>query len=391
MSWSEVRRVGVLACALVALVTAPAVMAGAAGTSAVAAVPTTTPEATQAYPAPGLAEASGLTASVLHDGVVWVVEDSGEPIVRAYDPSGTQVGSVRFEASDVFAGDNRDTESLAMGPGPTLWSADIGDNNLVRETVLVHTTAEPAELGDQVVTATSYRFRFPDGPRDAETLLVDPVDGRMYVVSKRPLGGALYAAPADLVAGETHDLTHVQDIPGWLTGGAFAPDGDFVALRTWGLRATSIATIYDVGRDPDGGPVRLEQRAEIALPKQRQGESLAFTADGTALLVGSEGEREPIWSVQIPPELLTAPAPQPSAPGSPETVATATGTEPPSETTAPPGASAAGSPGLADRSTAACGPVDPLECLRSGSGWVTVALVGLAAALLGAIAVLRRR
>lgn len=391
MTYPGIRRAAALGCGLAVLVTAPALMAVAAGTSAGAAAPTATPEATRAYPAPGLAEASGLTASVLHDGVVWIVEDSGEPIVRAYDESGVQVGSVRFEESDVFGGDNRDTESLAMGPGPTLWSADIGDNNAVRETVLVHTTPEPAELDDRVVTAASYRFRFPDGPRDAEALLVDPVGGRIYIVSKRILGGALYAAPADIVVGQTHELEYVQDIPGWLTGGEFAPGGSFVALRTLGRHTTSIATIYDVVRDPDGGPVRLEQRAEIALPEQRQGESLAFTADGTALLVGSEGRAEPIWSVPIPPELLTAPAPQPSAPGSPETVATATGTEPLSETTAPPGASAAGSPGLADRSTAACGPVDALECLRSGSGWVTVALVGVAAALLGAIAVLRRR
>lgn len=391
MRYPRFWRAAALVCGLAVLLTAPVLVAEAAGTSANAAAPTATPEATQAYPAPGLAEASGLTASVLHDGVVWVVEDSGKPIVRAYDPSGAQVGSVRFAASDVFAGDNRDTESLAMGPGPTLWSADIGDNKGVRETVLVHTTPEPDELGDRVVTAVSYRFRFPDGPRDAETLLVDPVDGRAYIVSKSPLGGTLYAAPSELVGGQTHDLEEVQDISGWLTGGAFAPNGDSVALRTWGLRTTSIATIYDVVRDPGDGPVRLEQRAELGLPLQRQGESLAFTADGTALLAGSEGEEEPIWSVLIPPELLGAPGPQPSAPGSPETDDPATGTEPPGATDDPPGVSGTGSAEPADRSAAACRPVDPLECVRSGSGWVTAALVGLAAALLGGIAVLRRR
>lgn len=373
MSWSGVRRVALLGCTVAALV---AVTGASGGASEGSAAPPLAPEATVAYPPFGLAEASGLVASVLHDGVVWVVEDSGEPVVRAYDPSGAEVASVLFAASDVFAGDNRDTESLAIGPGPTLWSADIGDNNEVRETVLVHTTPEPAVLDGLVVTAESYRFRLPDGPSDAEVFLVDPVDGRAYLVTKNALGGVMYAAPTELVVGQTHDLEYVQEVPGWLSGGDFSPDGALVAVRTLGLGTTSIASIYGVVRDPGGGPIGLDPRAEVRLPAQEQGESLAFTADARALLVGSEGADEPIWSVPIPPEVLDVSTPRPSEP-SPATA----GASPPDDTAAD----------QADRSTADCRPTNPMACLRSGSDWVAVVLVGLAAVLVGAIAVLRRR
>lgn len=314
------------AAVVAAVIGSLALWAPVAGTTdssaARAAVGDPQPAATRAYPALHLAEASGLTASVLHPGVVWVVEDSGDPVVLAFDTTGTQVGSVLFEASDVFAGDNRDTESIAMGPGPTLWSGDIGDNNAARETVLVHTTPEPAALGDHSVTPLSYRFRYPDGPRDAEALLVDPLGGRAYIASKGVFGGGLYAAPEQLVPGATHDLRLVQEVPALVTGGEFSPDGSLVALRTWDPTGAGTAHLYDVVRSAPGEPVALEHRAELTLPRQQQGESLTISQDGSALLVGSEGGSEPIWSVPLPAGIVVAAGATASPIGAPSAAGT---------------------------------------------------------------------
>lgn len=360
------------AALLPALVTALAMTwSGMSGVAGSAAPPT------PAYAPPGLLEASGLTASVLHPGIVWVVEDSGEPVVRSFDQTGTQVASVLFRASDVFAGDNRDTEALAMGPGPTLWSADIGDNNAVRETVLVHTTPEPVELADHEVTATSYRFTFPDGPRDAEAFLVDPVDGRAYVGTKSLGGGGWYAAPVTLTAGDTHPLTRVQGLGAWVTDGAFSPDGSTVALRSGGFPGGGggEATLYDVGRAP-GEPATLTERGTVPLPDQEQGESLTFTADGTTLLTGSEGTTEPIWAVPIPAELLepgTAPPPAPERPASLDATTAAT----PSAT-------------AVEAASRTCSINEPGACLTSPAA-LLVALLAALVALLATIAALRRR
>src|SRR6186997_374697 len=153
-------------------------LVGGLGSAATASASTVA--ALEAYAPLGLAESSGMAASGAHEGVMWVVEDSGEPpdelpVVRAFDPTGAQVGSVTLSGWN-----NRDTESLSMGPRRTLWVADIGDNKAVRESVVVHAFEEPVELTEITLKPESYRLRYPEGPRDAEALMVDPVDGRLY-------------------------------------------------------------------------------------------------------------------------------------------------------------------------------------------------------------------
>ena len=44
--------------------------------------------------------------------------------------------------------------------------------------------------------STWYRFTYPDGPHDAEALLVDPRDGRIWIATKDVFGGGLYRAPS---------------------------------------------------------------------------------------------------------------------------------------------------------------------------------------------------
>jgi hypothetical protein len=75
-----------------------------------------------------------------------------------------------------------------------------------------------------------------------------------------------------------------------ITDGAFLPDGRLV-LRNYGS-----ATIF---ADPSKAEGTLQPIATASLPTQPQGETLAVTADG-ALLVGSEGARQPLVRVDLP-------------------------------------------------------------------------------------------
>ena len=82
--------------------------------------------------------------------------------------------------------------------------------------------------------ATRYPLTYPDGPHDAETLLVHPRTQRVFVVSKAVFGGTVYAAPRHLRPDQPNRLRAFARVPGLVTDGAFFPDGRHVVLRTYG-------------------------------------------------------------------------------------------------------------------------------------------------------------
>lgn len=247
---------------------------------------------------PALLESSGLAASVRHPGIVWTHADGGEVAqVRAVDRAGRTVAVVTLAGIDPY-----DPEALAVsdGPdGPELWLGDIGDNDAARTDVSVFRFAEPRRLRDQTVTARWYRFAYPDGPHDAEAVLVEPGTRRVFIATKELGGGGLYRAPSELVTENegTNGLRRVADAPVLTTDGAFLPGGDYL-LRTY-------STVHRFR--PDGTEVAVE-----SLPAQPLGESLAV--DGDRLLVGSEGERSAVYAVPVP----QPPAPTPGPARSPD-------------------------------------------------------------------------
>lgn len=250
---------------------------------------------------PAIDESSGLAVSALHDGVLWTHDDGGEAaVVYAVGGSGETVARVTLAGIDPY-----DPEALAPGTGPdgepALFLGDIGDNLSVRPDVSVFRFDEPDSLTDQTVPAAWYRFSYPDGPHDAEALLVDP-QGRLLVATKGISGQGLYRAPRELVTQDqgTNRLTRIATVPSVVTDGAYLPDGRFVLRTYWGVY------LYD----RPGHQVGYEQ-----LPGQQQGESIA--ADGTRLLVGSEGVHSDVLAVPVPRATTTSsPAPTASANGS---------------------------------------------------------------------------
>ena len=185
----------------------------------------------------------------------------------------------------------RDTEDLAVAPDGTLWVADIGDNGRSRKTVGLW------KLAPGAAKPVLYRFTYPDGPHDAESLVLNG-DGTPVIVSKDPFTAGLYVPAATPKAGATVALrkagsfripdtstSNPYGIPGRLvlTGGATAPDGSKVALRTYADAFEFPVTDGDVV-----AAITTGTAATTALPDEPQGESLAYTADGTGLLTVSE-------------------------------------------------------------------------------------------------------
>lgn len=237
---------------------------------------------------PALVESSGLAVSGRHDGIVWTHPDGGTVArVMAVDESGDTVATVTLDGIDPY-----DPEALSPGTdGRSLWLGDLGDNLEQRPDVSVFQFTEPRELADRTVRATWFRFTYPDGPHDAEALLVDPSTGRLLVATKALGGAGLYRAPPQLVTEDagTNRLERVADVPSLVTDGAFLPDGRFV------LRSYTTAYVYD---RPG------HQVASAPLPRQPQGESVAAAGGPSgspgSLLVGSEGKESAVYRVPVP-------------------------------------------------------------------------------------------
>lgn len=268
---------------------------------------------------PQIDELSGLVA--LPTGDLLLVEDSA-PEPR---PGSTSVLLYRLDADCAVQGaltefdqDPRDIEDLAFWDN-TVWFADIGDNSESRPNVaLISVDYDPAAPEAQPEAPVVFRLGYPDGPHDAEALLLAP-DGTPYIVTKDPLGRSSVYRPADpLDPAAEVAMEKVADVafamtgtPGGpvggagqllVTGGAVAADGSRLALRTY-----TDAYVWSLSGSDVARALQAEPLAVVALPDAPQGEAISFAADSRSLLVGSEGVNSVITAVpaSTEPEVTT--------------------------------------------------------------------------------------
>ena len=163
---------------------------------------------------------------------------------------------------------------------------------------VVDPDADPVQ--EEIADFDTLTLLYPDEPHNAETLMVDPVTGDLYVVTKDIEGNSSVfrkAAPHEDGSESTlewvADLTFgVDPLPGSTrtTAGDFSPLGDRIAIRTYSgaflWRRDQSATIADAFA---GEP------CDMGAPDEPQGEALAFTRDGAGYLTLSEGLNQPIW------------------------------------------------------------------------------------------------
>lgn len=256
------------------------------------------PERTGAFDAGRIPEASGLAASRRNPGWLYLVDDQEPTEIWAVRPDGSGLQPIPIEG---FVG--RDTEDLAVGPcgphdpTPCVYVGDIGDNLSSHPDVAILRFAEPDLSGPvaPVIPAT-IRVRYPDGPADAETLLVDDA-ATPYIVTKetREDGASaarLFAAPG-FADGE---LTPLGPVPvpeparplaaGFVglavTGGDYR-DGR-VALRTYD------SVVEYVAPDPAAPLAELPSwpSREVPSARQPQSEAVGWVADGCGYVTASE-------------------------------------------------------------------------------------------------------
>ncbi|MFP6684635.1 MAG: hypothetical protein VB934_07975 [Polyangiaceae bacterium] len=239
-------------------------------------------------------EASGMVASRVHPGVLYVHNDSGDqPRFFAIGHAGQDLG--QFDVMDAKA---VDWEDIALGPcdgGHCLFIGDFGDNGESRTDYVVYRLPEPSTVrpGAQNLTSDAIGFEYPDGSHNAETLLADPTTGQLFIVTKVSSGPSdVYRFPKDIGPATTAVLTHVGTVQppqgiALITGGDAHASG--VLLRTYthmffyGFASGDIAA--SLAAEPCSVPTGFEV----------QGETVAWAPDAQSYFTVSEGKSMPVY------------------------------------------------------------------------------------------------
>ncbi len=259
-----------------------------------------------------ISESSGLVASRTMPGAYWTHNDSGDgPFIYAFDTRGDSFGTFRVSGAAA-----RDWEDIAAGPGPQpnrsyLYIGDIGDNDAVRSEVIVYRVAEPLlststrkftkSRPGSTEPAEAIRLKYPDGRHDAETLLVHPRTGNVYIVTKVLIANpVVYEAVAPFTTGQSITMRKVGEprVPslfgGAITGGSISPDGRHVALCDY---FSGYELVLPAGSS-NFDDIWKQKMIGFDLGKRKQGESITYRLDGRALLATSEGKQSPLIQVE---------------------------------------------------------------------------------------------
>lgn len=243
-------------------------------------------------------ESSGVAPSRRTDDRFYTHNDSGDPArFFAFGTDGKV--SAEYRVKNAQAQDWEDMASAEVGGKPYLFFGDIGDNPKRRKHVVFYRVPEPSGPGGDVQADAVLTLTYPQGPENAEALLIHPKTGEVTIVAKTGDGpSGVYQGPA---ADRTRDakLTRVGQIEvggsfreaRLVTGGDWSPDGRYVVLRTY-LGAYEYPVPSD-GRWWTQTPSRVKTNLEV------QGEAITYTRDGKALVTTSEGTPCPVSRIPL--------------------------------------------------------------------------------------------
>ncbi len=192
-----------------------------------------------------------------------------------------------------------------------LYIGEIGDNKAKRREHAVYRVAEPIVVPQnasssrkeplQTEEAKQVRFAYPDYYQDAETLLVHPQSGAIYIVTKRVSGPAgVYKVKPDFGTTETQSAESVAELSvpaipnGFITGGDISPDGKHLIIcdytQAYEFDLPSNAATFD--------EIWKQTAVTIELGTRKVGEAICYGVDGTSIFATSERNNSPLIEVK---------------------------------------------------------------------------------------------
>lgn len=235
-----------------------------------------------------LAEASGMVASRGIPDHFWVVNDSGNsPEIHLMDKEGNFKHSFRVTGTSNFDWEDLAIYSENNGEKHKLYIADIGDNYAVRDHLSIIVLEEPESWTpkDSCLTPTRIMVcKYEDGPRDAETLMVDPITEEVYIISKRERNVRLYKLNQQNNDRDTLELDFLATLPFHnVTAGDIHIHGKEILLKSYDA-------IFYWHRDENEDLVTTLQKQHETLKyhPEPQGESIAWDFSGDGFYTLSE-------------------------------------------------------------------------------------------------------
>jgi hypothetical protein len=246
-----------------------------------------------------IVEPSGLAASRLTPGVIYVHNEDTTAVVAISTANASTLGT--FNVADVTPAD---WEDVATGPCPAgqcIYMGDIGRASAnfptPPSTFAVYRIPEPNIGAGQTsgsLTAEKFPFQYPDSPKDAETIMVHPTTGDIYVITKSSTGASkVYKFPQPLPApGTMSTLVFVSNLQlptttdpnfSYATAGAIHPCADRFLLRTYRV-------VYEFRAPAGSGFEAAFAAAPVTLTDtvESQGEAIEYEANGASYFTMSE-------------------------------------------------------------------------------------------------------
>ncbi|MCL6259114.1 hypothetical protein M3O96_08450 [Aquiflexum sp. TKW24L] len=231
-------------------------------------------------------EGSGLAFSKTHDGLIYTHNDSGGGRkIFLIDTLGKGMGV--FKLKGVW---NRDWEDLAVGPGPDptlnyLYVGEIGDNQTRYSNIFIYRFPEPEQFTEGMeVEPEILKLTYPDGAKDAETLMVDPISKDIYILTKRDSLNILYKTTQDDFAKGEAILERVLELSLTMSvAGDISSDGKEILIKNY-------FTVYYWTRNENETIEQALSRDPVILPykPEPQGEAIGFQPNGKSYYTLSE-------------------------------------------------------------------------------------------------------
>ncbi len=284
-----------------------------------------------------LRELSGLAASRVRRWLRWAAY--GRRLAPGLYGSATNGEVVaRVELADARNEDWEDLAAFRREGEAWLLVADCGDNLAGRDHITLWLLPEARPVADGYPTVArpslAMQVSFRDAPRDVESVAVDETSGLVLLLSKRdspprvytvdlpppPWTGQTAAAQARLVA----ELRTWTRPPGLLQSGLTgalgaqptAMDFDPIHRRLVVLTYTD-AWLWTAPAAEGWAKIESAVWRRIPLPDPREGwlrrrEAVAWSTDGAAILLTTEGRDPPLVRMDLPADSAAAPPAQSS-------------------------------------------------------------------------------
>jgi len=241
-------------------------------------------------------EISGITYSRKYPGHFWGVNDSGNgQVLYLYDQT-----NAKLRKSFILHGIlNTDWEDMTIGKDSNqedvLYIGDIGDNKARRASYNLYQFKEPeakkldGKVANILLEFNVMKYQYADGARDAESLAYDPVEEKLYVISKREKNVGIYVLPNEF-AEETYQAVKMGTLPmSNVVAADFSANGQRFILKTY-------SNIFLWERNTENQPfceMIISTPCILPYSMEPQGESICFFGESYATVSEQRFSIEP--------------------------------------------------------------------------------------------------